>query len=684
MQFLAPVLLALCAQPLGAVEVRAGSRANPIRRVVDLLQKMQKQVTAEGEREADLYDKFKCYCKTGTSDLEKSIEAAEQKIPQVQNSLEAAEQMKSQMDAEIKRAKEDRASAKQTMAKTEALRGKEAAQFSKTSSEYKTNIAAVEKALEALSQGVGGSSFLQSASAAVLRRLAVDVDMSSADRDVIANFLSAGGSSSEGSQYEPQSGQIIGILKQMKETMEKDLADAEAAEEQAIKEYETLVAAKAKEVEALTKAIEAKLESSGELALEIVEYKEDLSDTEETLAADKKFVAELKKGCSTKDAEWEERSKVRNEELLALADTIKLLNDDDALDLFKKTLPGASLLQMMVTGKSMMNAAQSVLQQSPKDPRVALISLALNGGTKSFDKVLKMIDDMVSLLGKEQEADDQKRDYCSKELDQAEDDKKELSTQHDDITKAIDDAKATLETYAKDIAALAEGIKKLDASVKEATKNRQAENAEYKRAMSEDVAAMEVLKMAKNRLVKFYNPKLYKPGDRVPALTQEGAAPSAPPETWEAYKKKGDESAGVLEMMDTLLMDLQKDITESKTAEKDAQDAYEEMMKQSTDKRTADSKSISETEGAKASLEATLQKMVIEEKDTMKELYAKELTIKDLHVECDWLNKNYDIRKSAREGEVDSLKKAQAVLSGADYALVQLESHTARVRRHAA
>merc|ERR1719291_813857 len=461
----------------------------------------------------------------------------------------------------------------------------------------------------------------------------------------------------------------------MRETMGKDLADAEATEEQAIRDYETLVAAK---------AIEAKLESSGELALEVVEYKEDLADTEETLAADKKFVAELKRGCSTKDAEWEERCKVRNEELLALADTIKLLNDDDALDLFKKTLPGASLLQMMVTGKSMMHAAQSVLQQSPKDPRVALISLALNGGTKSFDKVLKMIDEMVSLLGGEQEADDQKRDYCNKELDKTEDDKKELDTQHDDISKAIDDAKATLETLAKDLAALAEGIRKLDASVKEATANRQAENTEYKRAMAEDVAAMEVLKMAEDRLVKFYNPKLYNPGDRVPALTQEGAAPAAPPATWVAYKKKGDESAGVLEMMDTLLMDLQKHITESKTAEKDAQDAYEEMIRQSGEKRTADSKSISETEGAKASLEANLQKMVIEEKDTLKELYAKELTIKDLHVECDWLLKNFDVRKSAREGEVDSLKKAQAVLSGADYALVQLESHRARVKRHEA
>merc|ERR1712118_298318 len=99
--------------------------------------------------------------------------------------------------------------------------------------------------------------------------------------------------------------------------------------------------------------------------------------------------------------------------------------------------------------------------------------------------------------------------------------------------------------------------------------------------------------------------------------------------------------------MDTLMMDLQKDITESETEEKYAQTTYEKMIKESTEKRTADSKSISEKEGTKADLEAQLQKMAIEIKDVKKENYAKELTIRDLHMECDWLLQNMDVRKSA-------------------------------------
>merc|ERR1719203_2491962 len=90
----------------------------------------------------------------------------------------------------------------------------------------------------------------------------------------------------------------------------------------------------------------------------------DLEDTEESLAEDKKFLAELEKGCETKSAEWDERCKVRQQELLALADTIKILNDDDALELFKKTLPGASssLVQITVTANSMRARALAALQ----------------------------------------------------------------------------------------------------------------------------------------------------------------------------------------------------------------------------------------------------------------------------------------------------------------------------------
>merc|ERR1719253_1599106 len=117
----------------------------------------------------------------------------------------------------------------------------------------------------------------------------------------------------------------------------------------AIKAYDELMAAKTKEVNSLTKAIETKMTRTGELSVEIVQMKNDLGDTAAALADDKKFLADMEKNCAKKTAEWETIVKTRNEELLALADTIKVLNDDDVLELMKKTLPGASFLQVKVS-----------------------------------------------------------------------------------------------------------------------------------------------------------------------------------------------------------------------------------------------------------------------------------------------------------------------------------------------
>merc|ERR1719421_158892 len=128
----------------------------------------------------------------------------------------------------------------------------------------------------------------------------------------------------------------------MHDTMDKSLADATTEEKEAIKNYEGLMAAKTKEVNALTASIEEKMVRLGELQVSVVEMKEDLDDTAKALLEDKKFLADLDKNCALKTKEHEENMKMRGEELLALSDTIKILNDDDALELFKKTLPGAS------------------------------------------------------------------------------------------------------------------------------------------------------------------------------------------------------------------------------------------------------------------------------------------------------------------------------------------------------
>merc|ERR1719473_502796 len=224
----------------------------------------------------------------------------------------------------------------------------------------------MDKAIAAITKGMAGG-FLQTNSAAIIRKL-VDTNehalssLGDMDRETLSIFLSE----KEGSEYAPASGEIVGILKQMKETMEGDNAEAVAAEKAAQAAFDELKAAKEAEIAAATKAIEDKLARLGELRVEIVKMKNDLEDSQEGLGEDIKFLADLQKNCDAKKAEWAERSKTRAEELLALADVIKLLSDDDALELFKKTLPSASassFLQIDTTAVQVKQQALSLIQK---------------------------------------------------------------------------------------------------------------------------------------------------------------------------------------------------------------------------------------------------------------------------------------------------------------------------------
>merc|ERR1719486_1340964 len=264
--------------------------------------------------------------------------------------------------------------------------------------------------------------------------------------------------------------------------MQATLDTATSEEEAAIKDFDALVAAKTKQINALTKELESKTSRIGELGVELVTLKEDLDDTTKSLAEDEAFLKDLDKNCKTKEDEWAVRQKLRAEELLAIADTIKILNDDDALELFKKTLPMPSLLQFKTNGKAIKQRALVALQQAnqgdKQDVRINLISLALKGKKVSFEKVLKMIDDMVALLGKEQQDDDDKKEYCEKLIDQTEDNLKALELSVSDLGKAIADYKESIATLTEEIEGLEDGIKALDKQVAEATEERKEEHEE--------------------------------------------------------------------------------------------------------------------------------------------------------------------------------------------------------------
>merc|ERR1719473_2371567 len=350
-------------------------------------------------------------------------------------------------------------------------------------------------------------------------------------------------------------------------------------------------------------------------------------------------------------------------------------------------------MQVAVSSKAMQQKAVAILQQV-RSPRMDLLEVALRGGKQGFGKIIKMIDNLTAELKKQQKDDDDKKEYCESELDKAEDKKKGLANDVSDLETAIDDESEAIGTLKTEIEALDDGIRALDKEVADATENRRAEHEEFKSTYASNAAAVDLLKFAKNRLNKFYNPSLYKPppkrdlsedeqivvsmgGTLAPTAAPGGiagtgiglvqAAPPPPPEADLAYKTKGEESQGVIRMIDLLVNDVETEMQEAKLEEKDAQGGYEKFMQDAGAKRAEDSKTMTDKEAALADS----SDLLITNKEALKNKNFQRMEtgkfIGGLHADCDWLLKYYDMRKEARSNEIDAMARAKDVLSGADY-----------------
>jgi len=417
---------------------------------------------------------------------------------------------------------------------------------------------------------------------------------------------------------------------------------------------------------------------------------------------DTAFASDLKKNCAERTGIHEEEQKMRGQEIVAITETIGILNSDDALDLFKKTLPSASSSFMQVANSKALRLEASRFLK-PGHARVDFILLALRGNKVGFSKIVKLIDGLVATLKQEQDDDDHKKEYCETQFDQADDKKKGLERSISDLESVIEESKESIATTSDEIKALKTAIAELDKQVAAATEQRKAETTEFKDLMKSNTAAKELILFAKNRLNQFYNPALYKPppkrelsegdqiyvnnGGDIPTeapggisntgitalvqLSRRRDAPAPPPATAAAYTKKGGESNSVVAMMDLLVKDLDEEMTIAKTEEKNGQAEYEQTIADAADKRRQDSKSLTDKEAAVADLEGAVEKHTEDKKEATRSLMGTDRFISDLHAECDFLMKYHQVRKDARADEIDSLGKARAVLNGADYSFLQ-------------
>merc|ERR550514_142613 len=381
-------------------------------------------------------------------------------------------------------------------------------------------------------------------------------------------------------------------------------------------------------------------------------------------------------------------------EITAISEAIGILNDDDALDVFKKALPSSfvqtvGFLQKGDTKASRARKAQAILAGiagQAKDVHLNLVLYTLGSklkmkSTGGFDEVKKMIDDMVVLLGKQQKEDEKQKTYCEDEFEKAGDEEAASKTKLGQTDAKLSELTDKIGTLMEEISGLGASIAALDKSVADATEQRKEEHADYVAQMQMNEAAMGLVEKAKNRMQKFYNPTLYKAPPKTENTMEEkiieagtfvqmrrsDVAPPPAPEMPSGPVQKNAKSAGVIGMMDTIISDLGSDMKDMEYEEKTAQKDYAELMADSQTTRAGDTKALTGKETTKAEKETELMTTKEIRSATATDLKQVGTVIQDLHAACDFIMQNFDLRKEARTNEIEGLKNAKAVLSGASF-----------------
>jgi len=513
------------------VSVFSGGRLknseSPIRRLVAMLLAMKTKVEGNGKVDSELFAKYECYCKINGARLKKSIEDAEALVPQKESKHKEDTAEKDQLENKKQAGEEDLKKIEGTLLTMQTDRDNEAAEHTKETANLQANIDSLGKAIQALEDGREAGKFLQTETetVSVIRRLSTSIDMRAGDREMLTTFLSQlrEGGDDSGVSYD----MIRGILQQMKDTMEKDLSAANDAEAAAVKQYDGMRAAKETENNERKKQILTWTERIAALGIEIVDGTEDLNDAKHGLEEDRKTSTDLARSCGEEKKKYDAFASRRAEESLAIAETIKLLNNEEALELFKgglatKSGSGAagsalSLLQTASrqpawTADAKRREALEALRAGSRggrltSPRLQLVATALRGRRRSFDKVLAMIDSMVQLLKKEQVDDTAKRDTCTLNIQKAVDEKKDLDSEITSLGKVVDTTEEKVRVGTEAILALENAIQESDKNVESLTKLRKEENQEYTQEFATGVQMKELLGRAKDRLQRYYNEK---------------------------------------------------------------------------------------------------------------------------------------------------------------------------------
>mmetsp|Transcript_21705 Transcript_21705/g.67724 ORF Transcript_21705/g.67724 Transcript_21705/m.67724 type:complete len:683 (+) Transcript_21705:68-2116(+) len=663
------MLLALPAASLGVTSSltfdAAAAKKRPVSKVIKLLQDMQKQLEKEAKEDEEIYDKLACWCETNDKEKAKSISDAEKKIKGLTNKIDELTATSARLNTEIENLEKEVAENQEALSKATALREKQLEEFSAEEKDLLESISSLKAAVDALSKhnGEGASSLLQVRRDPVrqvadtirheMQRHATMLSgvLSHKERRATASFLQ-----SPQEPYAPQSGEIFGILQQMQETFESNLKSTQTEEEENQQEYDELKKAKEAEIAAGQEQLDSKTQDLAATDKENAESKEDLEDTRSQLAADEEFLATLKSKCSRTDKEFEVRQKARQVEMEAVSKAIAVLSSDKSHALFDRTL-GTSLLQRRAERRSAgrAHAADLLAAAARRLGSPKLAALAYKVRIDAFKRVKKALDGQIAELVQEKKDEIKHKDFCIEEFQANQLETEAKEHEKEGLLVKVDDLKASITALGKEIQALQREIAEMQLQRKRAGEDREKENAEYQAVVADQRETQQVLKTAMKILSDAYSQTFL--------VQRQEPASETPPEGFKTYEQNagGDRAIGMLK---TVLADAEAMEAEAVREEEDMQKGYEDFVKDTNAAVDARSREMVDKSEDKATTETEL--IETEEKRDSALLQLEQLSNYNaqLHSSCDFVMKNFDVRQTARDEEIEALRQAKKILSG--------------------
>lgn len=645
---------------------------NPIRHVITLLQTMQKKIKEDSETRQVEYDKFMCFCETTVGDVTHLLEEEREKVMRVKARLEAEAAGKTGLENEIAGEEEDKAQCLTSLEEAVAARNARYAVFQAEKGRLETNIAALGQAITAVKNG---QSFLQLKHSDVLKHIAdekdifeqIDEDNDESPHDTFVAFLQGGDGS-------PKGDEIVGVLSQLKENFEKALAAAQAKEDKDKEAFDALVATNQECIANLNIQIVDHTSEEGDLAVSIVHDKTALDDTESAYASDAKIMHELKYECAAKLVHHEEQTKRVQESLEAIASALKVLETDDSLDLFKKTFKrteAASFFQMQSSEHRRNHKALKVIRDIASQHKVFInpefISLALHGKRVGLETVVFQVQKMIKQLETDEKNDDMLISACTQNKDLYDRNMVEIN-QHTSTSDANLQAKQNeIDQLDEDIEQLQRELKKLkDDSDKRYTMDKKR-HAIFLEEQANRVASKQILKVAENRLNKFYNPSLYKQEEGLALI--HSRASDRPRGDFTEHNTESKSQMQVNKFINALVKELDEDMIAEEAEDLDNRRKTKRFIDDSDWSHTGKTRVLDKAMSDLAQAHGDMSDLKADRKslDTRREILEKKIA--GMKARCDWLIGNKGVRERARESERQSLINALNVLSGANAAV---------------